>query len=133
MFLRKTYIQNKVNLEKQKPSGKCYSSGASEFLQLRGTDLAAGAHEALQRPTGVYEAYSLSRGNDMVCFHTAMGGLVQLLLRLLLRWAEGRCFLPCPGDTLRSPQRPALTSCGHRHTRIWVLRRVMPAFSPSWW
>lgn len=56
MFLRKVYVQNKVNLEKQMmPSGKCYSFGASEFLQLRGTDLAAGAHEVLQRPTGVYE------------------------------------------------------------------------------
>lgn len=56
MFLRKVYVQNKVNLEKQMmPSGKCYSFGASEFLQLRGTDFAAGAHEVLQRPTGVYE------------------------------------------------------------------------------
>lgn len=64
MFLRKAYIQNKVNLEKQTmPSGKCYLSGVSEFLQLGGTDLAVDAHKVLQRPTGVYEAYSLSRGN----------------------------------------------------------------------
>lgn len=64
MFLRKAYIQNEVNLKKQTaPSGKGYLSRASEFLQLRGTDLAVDAHKALQRPTGVSEAYSLSRGN----------------------------------------------------------------------